>query len=68
MYSDGIIELLNLNVMKKIWILIYVHRGFIQEPEIFSDKKSAESRKQIILNNFNQDYDEIEIYEKEVFN
>ncbi len=67
MYSDGLIELLNLNAMKKIWILIYVHRGFIKEPEIFSDKKSAESRKHIILNNFNRDYDEIEIYEKEVF-
>ena len=53
--------------MKKIWILIYVHRGFIQEPEIFSDMKSAENRKQIILNNFNRDYDEIGIYEKEVF-
>ncbi len=53
--------------MKKIWILIYVHRGFIQEPEIFSDKKLAENRKQIILNNFNCDYDEIGIYEKEVF-
>ena len=66
MYSDGLIELSNLNAMKKIWVLIYVHRGFIQEPEIFSDKKSAESRKRIILNNFNRDYDEIGIYEKEV--
>lgn len=53
--------------MKKIWILIYIHRGFIQEPEIFPDKKSAESRKQMILNNFNRDYDEIGIYEKEIF-
>ena len=66
MYSDGLIELSNLNAMKKIWVLIYVHRGFIQQPEIFSDKKSAESRKRIILNNFNRDYDEIGIYEKEV--
>lgn len=67
MYSDGLIELLNLNAMKKIWILIYVHRGFIQEPEIFSDKKSAESRKKIILKNFNRDYDEIGIFEKDIF-
>ncbi|HEX9650741.1 MAG TPA: hypothetical protein VGA21_09275 [Cyclobacteriaceae bacterium] len=53
--------------MKKIWILIHVHKGFIQEPEIFSDKKSAESRNRIIPNNFNRDYDdEIGIHEKEV--
>ena len=53
--------------MKKIWILIHIHRGLIQEPEIFADEKSAENRKQIILNNFNPDYDEIGIYEKEIF-
>lgn len=67
MYSDGLIELLNLNLMKKIWVLIYVHRGFIQEPEIFSNKKSAESRMKVILKNFNQDYDEIGIYQKVVY-
>ena len=50
--------------MKKIWILIHIHRGLIQEPEIFADEKSAENRKQIILNNFNPDYDEIGVYEK----
>lgn len=52
--------------MKKIWILVYVHRGFIQEPEIFLDKKSALSRKEGILRHFNKDYDEIEIFEKHV--
>ncbi len=50
--------------MKKIWILIYVHRGFIQEPEIFFEMKAAENRKKSIMKNFNPDYDEIDIYEK----
>jgi len=50
--------------MKKIWLLIYVNRGFIQEPEIFFDLQSAIKRKSQILKNFNQDYDEIEIFEK----
>ncbi len=50
--------------MKKIWLLIYVNRGLIQEPEIFFDEQSALKRKRIILKNFNQDYDEIEIFEK----
>ena len=63
-YLGGLIGLLNLNVMKKIWILIYVHRGFIQEPEIFFDRKSALLRKRGILLNFNKDYDEVEIFEK----
>lgn len=52
--------------MKKIWILILVKRGFIQEPEIFTDKKSALLRKKIILNHFNKDYDEVEIFKKRV--
>jgi hypothetical protein len=50
--------------MKKIWILIYVHRGFIQEPEIFLKIKNAEKRKKSIMQNFNPDYDEISIFEK----
>lgn len=50
--------------MKKIWILIYVHRGLIQEPEMFADEQSALKRKEKILKNFNVDYDEIEIFEK----
>ena len=50
--------------MKKIWILIYVHRGFIQEPEIFLEMKEAENRKKNVMKNFNPDYDEIGIYEK----
>jgi len=50
--------------MKKIWIVIYVHRGFIQEPEIFTSKNSALKRKQKLLDNYNPDYDELEIFEK----
>ncbi len=52
--------------MKKIWILIFVYRGFIQEPEIFIDEDSALLRKKEILKNFNRDYDEIEIFSKEI--
>lgn len=52
--------------MRKIWILIYIHRGFIQEPEIFYDEKSSEVRKEIILKDFNPDYDEIGIFVKAV--
>ena len=52
--------------MKKYWILIYVYHGFIQEPEIFFDERSALKRKKQILRNFNKDYDEIEIFEKNV--
>lgn len=65
MYSDGLIEQLNLNTMKKIWILIYVHHGLIQEPEIFNDENSALLRKKEILQKFNKDYDEVEIFEKQ---
>ena len=50
--------------MKKIWILVHVYRGFIQEPEIFADQLSAENRMKKILERFNKDYDEIEIFEK----
>lgn len=50
--------------MKKIWILIYVHHGLIQEPEIFFEIKKAQSRKENIMKVFNPDYDEIDIYAK----
>ncbi len=50
--------------MKKIWILIYVNRGLIQEPEIFFDEPSALKRKRKLLKNFNPDYDEVEVFEK----
>ena len=64
MYLDGLIELLNINKMKKNWILIYVHHGLIQSPEIFLSEAAAEKRRKKILKNFNRDYDEIEIFEK----
>lgn len=53
--------------MKKIWILIHLHRGFIQEPEIFSDKKLALKRRKEILKHFNRDYDELEVFPKILF-
>ena len=52
--------------MKEIWILVLVKRGFIQEPEIFSNQLSAENRKTELLIDFNPDYDEIDIFRKEI--
>jgi hypothetical protein len=53
--------------MGKIYLLIWVHRGMIQEPEIFLTRKSAELReKNIRRNGFNPDYDELEIFEGKI--
>ena len=51
--------------MIRLWILILVKKGFIQEPEIFQNKISAENRKKELLKDFNRDYDEIDIFKKE---
>lgn len=50
--------------MKKLWLVIYVTRGFIQEPELYFDEASALKRKREILKYYNRDYDEVEIFEK----
>jgi hypothetical protein len=50
----------------KIWIVNQVKRGFIEEPEIFYSGSGAEKRKQELLNDFNPDYDEIEVFEKRI--
>lgn len=52
--------------MKKIWILVQVKRGFIDEPEIFFSEIEAEKRKEQLMESYNQDYDEIEIFEKQI--
>ena len=52
--------------MKAIWILVLVKRGFIQEPEIFYSEKDAKNRKDELMADFNKDYDEIEIFEKQI--
>lgn len=53
--------------MKNIFVLILVHRGLIQEPEIFYNRKDAELRSEKIkMNGFNPDYDEIDIFEKSI--
>ena len=62
---DGIIELKN-SKMKTIWILVQVKRGLIDEPEIFLSEAEAERKKQILMVDFNRDYDEIDIFEKQV--
>jgi hypothetical protein len=66
MFTVGLIELLNLDTMKKIWILVYVHHGLIQQPEIFPNKGAALKRKKAILQKFNRDYDEIEVFQKKI--
>lgn len=50
--------------MKTIWLIIYVHHGLIQEPEIFFEERSALKRKSILLSQMNRDYDEVEIFKK----
>ncbi len=50
--------------MKRIWILVFVKQGFIEEPEIFLDKRAAQERKRELLEDFNPDYDEIDIFKK----
>ncbi len=50
--------------MKTIWLLIYVHHGLIQEPEIFFDKIAAMKRKSFLLSETNPDYDEVEVFRK----
>ncbi|MHB8828936.1 MAG: hypothetical protein ACYC6Q_05330 [Syntrophales bacterium] len=50
----------------KVWILSLSKRGFIQEPEIFYDLNAAENRKQKLLLDFNPDYDELDVFEKQI--
>lgn len=50
--------------MKKIWIIVHVHHGLIQEPELFFSRHLALRRKKELLKDFNHDYDELEIFEK----
>ena len=50
--------------MKKVWILIYIYHGLIQEPELFFNKEKALKRKKEIFKDFNPDYEELEVFEK----
>ena len=51
--------------MGKVFILIWVHRGFIQKPEFFQKFENAKNRINDIKKSvFNPDYDELEIFEK----
>lgn len=49
--------------MRDPWILIYVHHGQIQAPELFPDETSALARRREILQRCNKDYDEVELFE-----
>ena len=46
--------------MNKLWLLILVKRGFIQEPEIYYDELSAKNRERELQKDINPDYDELE--------
>ncbi|TRZ74874.1 MAG: hypothetical protein D4R93_05850 [Deltaproteobacteria bacterium] len=50
----------------KVWILSLSKRGFIQEPEIFYDLTAAENKKQELLLDFNPDYDDLDVFEKQI--
>ena len=56
-------EPINCYTMKTIWILIHVHHGLIQPPELFQDEISALARRSEILQRCNNDYDEVELFE-----
>ncbi len=49
-----------------IWIVVEVKRGFIQEPIICFNKTKAMIAKMNILNEFNRDYDEVEMFKKQL--
>jgi len=53
--------------MVKIWIIIQVKKGIIDDPEIFFSENSAIERRDVLMEDFNKDYDEIEIFEKQLF-
>ena len=50
----------------KTWIVIEVKRGFIQEPEIFYKKAKAKRRMRELKRDYNPDYDELEMFEKQM--
>jgi len=52
--------------MRKIWLIVLVKKGFIQEPEIYNDELSAKNRKKELQMNFNPDYDELEIFQRNI--
>ena len=53
--------------MIRIYLVIWVHHGIIQEPFVFKTLKTAEQKLlEVKRNQFNIDYDEIEIFEKEI--
>ncbi len=64
MCTHGLTEFINHKIMRTIWLVIYVSRGCIQDPEVFFDEASAVKRKKEILKCFNRDYDEVKIFEK----
>jgi hypothetical protein len=50
--------------MKKVWIVIFVYHGLIQEPEIFFSYQKAKKKKDSLLTKSNPAYDEVELFEK----
>jgi hypothetical protein len=62
----GSIELSEGRRMKKIWILVLVKRGLIEQPELFFSLEMARKRRERLMKDFNPDYDELEIFEKHI--
>jgi hypothetical protein len=52
--------------MKTLWVLILVKHGLIQKPVMCLSKKEAFRQKQILMKDFNPDYDEIEVFAKKI--
>jgi len=52
--------------MKKIWIVIFVYHGLIQEPEIFFSYQEAKKKKDSLLKESNSAYDEVGLFEKNI--
>ena len=49
-----------------IWIVCHAKRGFLQEPEVFFSISEADKRMQELRQDYNPDYDEFDIFEKEI--
>jgi len=61
----GLIEFIKTKTMIKIFVLIWIHRGHVQEPEFYFDLRDAEQRLTSIQKElYNPDYDEVRIFEK----
>lgn len=52
--------------MKKIWIIGQAYCGIVEEPEIFYSESSALKRYEELMEEFNPEKQDIQIFEKEI--